>query len=58
MGSLAEKWENQGIHKGAYQEKQEIAIRLLKKNTSVVEIAEITGLSLEEVKILKSKISR
>jgi predicted transposase/invertase (TIGR01784 family) len=66
MGSLAEKWENQGIekgiekgiHKGAYQEKQGIAINLLKMGIPVADIAKATGISLEEVKILKGKVLR
>jgi hypothetical protein len=48
MGSIAEKWENQGAH----QKEQEIAIRLLKKNTSVVGL----GLRIEHKNIVSKKV--
>jgi predicted transposase/invertase (TIGR01784 family) len=69
MGSLAEKWLNQGIEQGvqlgmqqgmqqgvqqgvqqgAHQKELEIATKLLIKGNSVSDVADITGLSFEEI---------
>ena len=47
-----EQIEKEGIEKG----REEIAIKLIKKNYKVIEISEITGLSLERIKELEKRI--
>jgi predicted transposase/invertase (TIGR01784 family) len=45
----------EGIQKGIEKEKQETAIKMLKKKMSIEEIADLTELSIEEIKILQEK---
>ena len=49
---LAEKWLNQGIEKGAHQNKLQIAKNMLAKGYNLQDVVLITGLSEAEIKKL------
>lgn len=57
--ALAKYYINEGEKKGfAEGEKQkalEIAVKLLKKGSSVEDVADITGLSLEQVRVINER---
>ena len=44
----------EGLEKGLEQGRREIALRLLAKGHSVAEVAELTGLSAQRVRALKT----
>lgn len=46
--------KNQGIKEGAKGKSQEIALRMLKRNRPIDEIVEDTGLTVDEIRALKS----
>jgi predicted transposase/invertase (TIGR01784 family) len=47
---------HESFDQGARQEKEHIAINMLKKNISTQDIADLTGLSLQAIQILQSKL--
>ena len=50
-----EKGREEGIAKGREEEKQNLAFKLIKKNMSVQEVCEITGLSETEIQQVRAK---
>lgn len=53
-----EKGIEQGIEKGVRQEKEQVAMRLLKKNMSLDDIAELIGLSIEQIHVLAGALAK
>lgn len=53
-----EKGIQKGLEEGLEKGRREIALRLLAKNHSVAEVAELTGLSVQRVRALKKTNSR
>ena len=45
---------NEGFEKGAYNKALETAKRMLRRGLQMEDIADFTGLSIEEVKVLRS----
>ena len=58
LGSLVRSWFDEGLLEGKAEEKHQIAKKLLLKNVSVEEIAEITGLSVDHVLVLSKRIEQ
>lgn len=50
---LEQRGLQQGIQQGAYKVKREIALKLLKKGELIEVIAELTGLSMQDLELLK-----
>lgn len=47
--------KEEGLQEGAQEKAQAIAINMIKKNMSFVDIADITGFSIEEIELLRKK---
>ena len=56
LGSLVRSWFDEGLLEGKAEEKHQIAKKLLLKNVSVEEIAEIIGLSVEGISTIAQKV--
>lgn len=54
--SIKKYWEEK-IEEGIFNEKTEIALNLLKEGSEMEFVSKITGLSIEEIKNLVTKIS-
>jgi predicted transposase/invertase (TIGR01784 family) len=50
-----EKGRTEGVAIGAAREKRELALRMLKKGSSIEDIADLTELSIEEIESLKNR---
>jgi predicted transposase/invertase (TIGR01784 family) len=48
------EWEKQTLDQGKKEEKQAIALNLLKIGMNIEQVAQLTGLSVEKVKKLNS----
>ena len=55
LSEARENGINDGISKGASQEKVNIAKNMLNKSISIEDISDITGLSVEEINKLKNE---
>ena len=51
-----ERGIEQGIEKGALKKSEVMAIKLLKKGLLITEVADLTDLSIEQIKILQAKL--
>ncbi|MDR1946659.1 MAG: hypothetical protein LBQ51_05775, partial [Desulfovibrio sp.] len=66
IGEWTEQWKNEGMlaglqkgrMEGRQEEKKEVARKLLLKKLPVDDIADATGLSLGEVKLLSAELSQ
>ncbi|NJR50658.1 MAG: cytosolic protein [Leptolyngbyaceae cyanobacterium CSU_1_3] len=50
--------EQMGIEKGRQEERETIALNMLRKNISTVTISELTGLSIEQLQRLQAQVQR
>lgn len=57
MASLAQQWKQEGVQRGVQQRNLDIAITMLQKKQDIKLIAEITGLSLQEIKQLHRNLA-
>ena len=53
--TLAQRIRDEGLEKGKLEEKNEIALNMLKEGSDAVFVAKVTKLSLDQVKMLQSK---
>ena len=56
LRELEREFEENGIHKGELLKAREIAYRLLHKGSSVQEVVDITGLSVEDVEEIRQNL--
>jgi predicted transposase/invertase (TIGR01784 family) len=53
---FGEKMKEEGIKEGQKKTQNEIALEMLKEDTSIEFIAKVTKLSIEEIKLLQEKL--
>ena len=58
LSEARENGINDGISKGASQEKVNIAKNMLNKSISIEDISDITGLSVEEIENIKNNMKK
>jgi predicted transposase/invertase (TIGR01784 family) len=50
------RWEEKGLEKGSEKARRTIALNLLRKNIDLETIAEVTGLTIEQVQALSETV--